>query len=730
MYAHVALQLPIPPLTYKVPADMVSRVVKGSAVRVNLRKKSQLGFITEIFNELPEAADYKINPIEDIADEIPAIPPSLLQFFLWISEYYHYPLGEVIASSLPPKLENPTQSRFLLNIDLDNLAPKETKELQSRGGKKWHLLKLLEEAPDTREVPEEFRATLKKLMKDGLVKAETVDKELAFLRKGFAGNSEPPALSAEQAAALFQLKRSLEQTKFETFLLEGVTGSGKTEIYLGAAQAALNLGKNVLMMVPEIALTPQLYGRVTARLGHKVAILHSGLTDRERSEQWHLIRRGATKVVLGARSTIFSPIENLGLVIVDEEHEGAFKQEDRLRYNARDLAIVRGMQSNATVLLGSATPSLESFYNVKTGKYKHLELKGRVTGNPLPAVTVVDLRKERPQGSFSPRLIKEIQNSLSQKQQVLLFLNRRGYSSFLLCADCGEVPSCPNCSVSLTYYQKRNSLQCHYCNHQELLTPTCKACGSTERTAGTLGTEQVEDQAKALFPEARIARVDGESTQKRDSLENLLLQIAQREVDIIIGTQMIAKGHDFPGIQLVAILHADSSVNIPDFRSSERSFQLFTQVAGRAGRGTWAGKVFLQAHNPDHQSIVYSSQHDFRAFAETELSVRQAFQYPPFVKLARILVTDLNERAARETAERIQADLIKHGSVQAEKMDFLGPAPAVISKIQNRYRWNILIKSPKATTLQALLKARLPIWRKALAKSTVLQVDVDPLSLL
>jgi len=733
MYAKVVLQLPLPPLLYKIPNNNTADLSIGSAVYVPLRGKSQLGFITEIIPNITNKPEYNVKNISHAADGIPPLPVVLLNFFSWISDYYHYPLGEIISSTLPKKLENPSALAYELLCNFEAITEVEKKKLCSRGGRKWELLEFCKKTGPihlSNSLSAQDKTTLKKLVALGYLKEIRIEKDLDFFGNKKASTNASYALTEEQAQALSVIRKSIEKKSFETFLLEGVTGSGKTEVYLGAAQACIANGRSVVIMVPEIALTPQLFDRVNKRLGNEIAIIHSGLTEKERSHQWHLVRRGKVKIVLGARSTIFSPIDNIGLLIVDEEHDGAFKQEDRLRYNARDLAIVRAMQSNATVLLGSATPSLESYYNVRSGKYKHLELKNRVTGSALPEVTVVDLKKEKPNGSFSSRLLEEIQNTLNQNKQVMLFLNRRGYSPYVLCASCGDVPQCPNCSVSLTYYQKSRSLLCHYCDFSVPMVSSCQKCNEKNILPGGIGTENVEEQVKSLFPTARVLRIDRESTQKRNSLENALLKIANKDVDIIVGTQMIAKGHDFPDIHLVAILNADSTINIPDFRSAERSFQLFTQMAGRAGRSIFNGTVILQTYNPEHSSILHSAKHNFKAFAEEELSLRKNFHYPPFCRIVRIVVNSMNNASAKMAIDAIANDLNLYKDMQTQPLEILGPAPSVIAKIQNKYRWNLLIKSPQATTLQRIIKNRLPDWKKRLPKSCVVQVDVDPLSLL
>ena len=693
MHATVALLLPLQPLTYKVPDDLVENIKVGDAVFVPLRKKKCVAYVLSLHKEAPGPSTHAIKEISGIDQETASLSKELLLFFRWISEYYHYPIGEVISAALPPNTTIPQQKYYSLCYSLDAIAAPLKKKLQARGGKRWALLEKIRREERLFEWDKAEQVHLKQFLANGLAEEKYREKEIRFLKSKTQTSNIIHSPSDEQSLAILTIKEALHKNSFSCFLLEGVTGSGKTEVYLSCASAAIAAGKSVLFMVPEIALTPQLFSRVTNRLGNEVAILHSGLTNKERSEQWHLIRSGKANLVLGARSTIFAPMDNLGLVIVDEEHESAFKQEDRLRYNARDLALVRAQKNNACVILGSATPSLESFYNARTKKYQHLQLSKRITGSALPKVKIIDLKKTNATGSFSEELIREIHAVLLAKKQCMLFLNRRGFASYILCEGCGEVPSCPNCSVSLTYYQKSKSLLCHYCDYKIPLFHTCPHCDSEKLNPGTLGTESIEQQAKELFPAASVIRIDKESTEKRNSLEEALNKVASGAADIIIGTQMIAKGHDFPGVHLVAILNADTTINIPDFRSTERAFQLFTQMAGRAGRSAWQGQVLLQTYNPEHPSIQYAATHDYKTFAETELELRSAFHYPPFHKLCRIIISDPSEAKAMKFSTSVANDILQIAKNASLSLEILGPAPAVLGKIQNKYRWNILIKS-------------------------------------
>ncbi|RZA08162.1 MAG: primosomal protein N', partial [Proteobacteria bacterium] len=425
----------------------------------------------------------------------------------------------------------------------------------------------------------------------------------------------------------------------------------------------------------------------------------------------------------------FAPMEGMGLIVVDEEHDSALKQEDHLRYNARDLAIMRGKIAGATVILGSATPSLETFYNAQMGRFKHIQLPERASGRPMPSVEVIDRSKSgHTDSSLSPQLMRAMDETLAAGGQVMLLLNRRGFSSFLICSSCGHVPQCPNCSVSLTNYQKSRKLKCHYCNHVEQVHEQCTQCAASPILPGTLGTESLEEEIKALFPDRTVLRVDRESMERKGALEAALASIASGESEIVIGTQIIAKGHDFPNIALVGVVNADSSFHLPDFRASEKSFQLFTQMAGRAGRGTKPGRVLLQTYNPRHPSIEHSCRHDYRGFSEEEMQVRHAFKYPPFSRMTRIIISAPDSALAEATAERLTKEL--HRISDPKLLEIVGPAPAVLAKVQNRYRWNIILKCTKAGPLHKAVQTMLELSQEWIDRRVMLQVDVDPVSLM
>ncbi|MGE3261445.1 MAG: primosomal protein N' [Bacteriovoracia bacterium] len=720
MFAFVALPLPLPALTYKVPAGL--KLAVGDPVKVRVRKKLMDGVVTKLAATLPQPAAYEIRSVEGASEDFPVLDSGTLQYLEWAADYYHYPLGEVLRTFLPP--DPSPKKRFVFRLTAEGKFRRDSGETV-KGKKQKEVLEFIGLREAVALDPER-RDAAKRLVESGWLEKYSVADDT--IPDAAAITSQAPTLTDHQAEAMDAIGRAIEAKKFECFLLEGVTGSGKTEVYLHAAELALQKNQSVLVVVPEISLTPQLVARFRARLGERIALLHSGISDGERSRAWHLLNKGAYRVCIGARSASLAPIKNLGLVIVDEEHDSALKQEDHLRYSGRDLAVMRAKFSGCPVILGSATPSLETFHNANVGRYRHLRLPKRTRGQQMPSVEVVDQSKYSSEETITPPLRFAIRETIDNGGQVMLLLNRRGFSSFLLCKSCGFVPECPNCSVSLTNYKNSSLLKCHYCGHAEEIPAACAKCNHAELMPGTLGTESLEEDVRRIFPDAAILRIDRESMERKGMLERALESIAKKEVQIVIGTQIIAKGHDFPDIALVGVVNADSSFHLPDFRAAEKSFQLFTQMAGRAGRGSRPGRVFLQTYNPNHPSIVHATTHDFRSFAEEELRQRHAFQYPPFTRLARIIVSSTSASLAESTAEMLGALL--HRGAARSGLEILGPAPAVLAKVQNRHRWSLLVKAPQAGMLHALLKSVLVPAIIKLDRRAGVQVDVDPVSLM
>lgn len=538
-------------------------------------------------------------------------------------------------------------------------------------------------------------------------------------------------LTIEQQIALDQVVDAYERNTAHTFLLHGITGSGKTEVYLQAIERALNDDKDAIVLVPEISLTPQMTNRFKARFGSLVAVLHSGLSAGEKYDEWRKIKRGEVKVVVGARSAVFAPFTNLGLIILDEEHEGTYKQDDSPRYHARDVAIWRSEYHQCPVILGSATPSLESFARAKKGNYTLLTLSNRPKEQPLPEVTIIDMREQLKNGNrsmFSLELAEAIRSRLDKQEQMVLFLNRRGYSSFVLCRDCGTVIECQNCDISMTYHRHQELIKCHYCGEEERVPTTCPQCQSEHiRFFGT-GTQKVEEEINKLFPEARVLRMDVDTTRKKGSHETILRQFGEGKADILLGTQMIAKGLDFPNITLVGVLSADTTLHLADFRAAEKTFQLLTQVSGRAGRHDKKGEVVVQTYTPDHYAIQFAQTHDYISFYHQEMMLRKQYAYPPFTYVALIQVTHEDVLMTAEYAHKAASWLKSHLSNES---DIIGPTASSISRVQNRYRYQCLIKYKKEPMLPEIMQQLIRIYRTEwMKKGIILQVDINPSSIM
>jgi primosomal protein N' (replication factor Y) (superfamily II helicase) len=537
-------------------------------------------------------------------------------------------------------------------------------------------------------------------------------------------------LNPTQQAAFQQIHEAIQARRFQTFLLHGVTGSGKTEVYLTAIETALAEGRSALLMVPEIALTPQMAGQFFSRFGDRVAILHSAFTDVERTEQWRRIRSGAASVVVGTRSGVFAPVQNLGLIVVDEEHDGSYKQEENPRYNGRDVAIVRAQGAGACVVLGSATPSLESRYNAEKGKYTLLELPGRIEARPMPVVELIDMRQEfletRKQETFSRKLIEALGQRVESGEQTIVLLNRRGFSSFVACRACGERVQCINCSLTLTYHKRDRRLLCHYCGYAEKVPSQCPKCQSEHIYFLGIGSERVEEELHRAFPAARIARLDRDTVTGKRQYETILHDFREGNYDMLVGTQMIAKGHDIPNVTLVGVVAADMGLGMPDFRAAERTFQLLTQVAGRAGRGSLPGIVLVQTINPDHYAVRLAAAQDYQGFYEKELNFRRMMHYPPFSAMANVLVRS----EKKEMAMRMSTELGFLLNPPPDKLRVMGPAEAPVPRLKNEYRYQFLIKAASRKALNELLQKIRNFAVEHKWGATALVIDVDPLTLM
>jgi primosomal protein N' (replication factor Y) (superfamily II helicase) len=563
------------------------------------------------------------------------------------------------------------------------------------------------------------------LARRGLVRLEM---ESIRPPNGFARDA--PILNAHQESAFQEIRAALEKSAFQTFLLEGVTGSGKTEIYLRSIEAALALEKNALLMVPEIALTPAMAGQFFHRFGKQVAVLHSAFGDAERAGQWRRIRNGQARVIAGTRSAVFAPIQNLGLVIVDEEHDGSYKQEETPRYHGRDVALIRARNAGAIAVLGSATPAIETRFNASQNKYRRLSLPERVAQRPMPAVKIVDMRVEfletKRQATFSRELLDQIRLRLEQREQVMLLLNRRGFSSFMVCRACGERLLCENCSVVLTHHRRDRRMLCHYCGFAAKIPSTCPACGSDHIQFLGAGSERVENELHDYLPTARIARLDRDTAAGKGSFENILDAFRQGNIDILVGTQMIAKGHDIPNVTLVGVVLADIGLGMPDFRAAERSFQLLTQAAGRAGRGDTPGVVVIQTLNPDHYAIRFAAAQDYEHFYEKELEFRKWLRYPPYAAFANVLVRAEKQEEALRMATQLGYVLNPPpGGIRV-----MGPAEAPVARLRSEFRYQILLKAVRRSTLREALRTLRAFAEKEKWRATALVIDVDPVNLM
>jgi len=633
----------------------------------------------------------------------------------------HYQVGN--------KLNKKTERSVKLVLSKDELiAFRDT--LKPTARKQRYLIDFFIEHPESIRLQQLLKTTscgesaVKALAEKGVIKiVQTEVYRDPFKERYFEKSSHLP-LTQEQQQVFEIVKESIDQRCHDVFLLKGVTGSGKTEVYLQSIDEVLKRNEEAIMLVPEISLTPQMVERFKGRFGERVAVLHSGLSVGEKYDEWRKIFRKEVQVVVGARSAIFAPFQKLGLIIIDEEHEATYKQEETPRYHTRDVAIKRGDYHQCPVILGSATPTLESFARAKKGVYKLLELKSRVNSRPLPAVEIVDMREELRGGNrsvFSKLLLEKIHEKIEKKQQIILMLNKRGHSSFVMCRSCGEVTNCPNCDISLTFHKYNSMMKCHYCGYEERMPHTCPACGSEAiRFFGT-GTQKVEEELMKLIPEARIIRMDVDTTSRKGSHEKLLQQFQERKADILLGTQMIAKGLDFANVTLVGVLSADTMLNLPDFRSSEKTFQLLTQVSGRAGRHELPGEVIIQSYTPEHYSIVLAAKQYYDDFFVHEMHIRRQNHYPPYYYIALITISHEDLMKTVSVADRI-SNYLRQGL--SKEAIILGPAASPIPRINNRYRYQCLIKYKREPQLHDLLRNIIEHYRQEMAQKG-LQINVD-----
>jgi primosomal protein N' (replication factor Y) len=732
----VAVALPMDKtFHYLVPDALVQKVQPGKRVFVPFGGRKLTGYVLA-FAQNSDAVTLK--EIISVLDDDPLWTGNELEFFRWVASYYLHPLGEVLKTALPAGINVQTRKgkdgtisggqkvRYeALYLPGDGALP-----ARALGVKASEVLELIRMEGEVSEavLRKRFGACgpqLKRLTELELLKKQQRELFRDPFREETVQRDTPRQLNLRQQAALDTLLERLGEREFAPYLLHGVTGSGKTEVYLQAIAQVLRQGMNALELVPEISLTPQLVHRFRARFDDGIAILHSGLSDGERYDEWRRIRRGLVRIVIGARSAVFAPLENIGVIVVDEEHESSFKQTDGLRYNARDLALVRGRMERALVVLGSATPLVTSLYAVEQGRLGLLSLPERVRGIPMPTVETVAMQGIK--STISPRLRQALEETLASNGQAIIFLNRRGFATFLVCNECSQPLTCPNCTVTLTYHRSRGQSVCHYCDYTVPAPGVCPSCGCLELKELGAGTERVEHELRELLPAARILRMDSDTTSGRGSHARLLNRMADGSADILIGTQMITKGHDFPGVTLVGVINGEASLHMPDFRGSERTFQLLSQVFGRAGRGDIPGRVILQALDPNHYAIQCAIHHDSNDFYRQELEFRGEAGYPPFAHLAALALSGTSEQGVELRAEASAALLLQIKRELALRVELRGPAPAPLYRLRGRFRRRILLKSASRADLRHLISA----WTSCREPATAVRefVDIDPVDM-
>jgi primosomal protein N' (replication factor Y) len=725
-------------LDYLVPEALSERVGVGSRVRVPFRERSALATVVAI---LGHSEAERLRPIEAVIGETPILSEELLELAKWISTYYCCPIEAVMRSLLPQVIRRAEVGwkKQLFVRPVRKIDNQEIEKLRRRAPRQAELLEAISRlqapvrAADLLRQTSLDNQTLRALVKRGLAEL----REEAVVRdphgdEQFIATSNLE-LNAEQVLVLKEITQALDSPESaRPILLHGVTGSGKTEIYLQAIRAALERGRSAIVLVPEISLTPQTVERFKGRFAEAqdaVAVLHSHLSEGERHDEWHKIHSGRARIVIGPRSAVFAPLKNLGLIVVDEEHENTYKQEEAPRYHARDVAVVRARIEKCVAVLGSATPSLESYYNAARGKYRLATLTQRIDEKQMPLMRIVDLRQERRKEKaiaiLSERLRAAIADRLEKSQQTILFLNRRGFSTSLLCSNCGEARNCPNCSVALTFHRHVARLSCHLCGHTAAVPKKCPACSQDALIYAGFGTEKVESTVAHIFPKATVRRMDADSMTRKEAYRETLRSFRTGKIDILVGTQMIAKGLHFPNVTLVGIINADLALHLPDFRAGERTFQLLTQVAGRAGRGETPGEVFVQTYTPFSPSIQFARHHDFAGYFQQELEFRERCDFPPFQHAILITVRSAHQARAKFSAETLARRLKETLGPEFILGD---PAPAPLEKLQAQFRFHILIRGEAIMRLSRLVRETLD--KLPFPEDVTVTVDVDPYQLL
>ncbi|MGB5193939.1 MAG: primosomal protein N' [Polyangiales bacterium] len=749
-YVEVALPVPLRRVfTYGVSDSFRGSLRRGSRVAVSFNRRKLVGVVVSGRENLPEGVKRAVD-IAGLLESEPVFTPELLRFLEQAAKYYMHPIGEVLRAAAPAlpagAMKRLRADGFLdaeENLPGQRVAHHLTWEIRATdddvgsvrlGARQKKLIELLRGRDsmfldELRSEISDPRSVVRALAEKGLLTFKEVEANPdPFFRTPVERDVPPPPTAAQQHAIDAITDAILEQ-RAEPFLLHGVTGSGKTEVYLRAIDEVRKAGAGAILLVPEIALTPQLVGRFRARFGDDIAVLHSGLTARQREDAWQALRRGRVRVAIGARSALFAPVADLRLVVVDEEHDPSFKQDEGFRYHARDMALLRAQYAGAVCVLGSATPSIETYHRANEGKMHLLSLPSRATGATLPTVEIVDLRRHRhgPTGHplLSGPLHAALGRCLDDGRQAILFLNRRGFSPSVRCEGCGAVAECPACSVALTEHRGQGALRCHYCDFHRPIAAPCVECGANEYHHLGVGTEQMQHAVEESFPNARVARLDRD-TASGEGVETVLDRLRTGVVDVLVGTQMVTKGHDIAGVTLVGVVLADQSLAFPDFRASERTFQLLAQVAGRAGRAETPGEVILQTFQPEHPAVRLAAQHDYEQFYGEEIMSREEVGYPPFARLVSVRVHSGAEADARNATQHLADTARQHQAVRDGAVQILGPAPAPLARLRGRYHYRLLLKSPDRKLLRnvaALLAARIDQG----LPPTHATLDIDPL---
>jgi len=740
MFVEAALPVPLRRVfTYRIPDSIRTAIKLGARMTLPFGRRNVTGYAVGLHSELPpdvEVDEAKIKDVIDLIDPEPLITPEILGLTQWTADYYASFWGEMLKASLPAginteriKPKRRKAVRLLPTVDGHKELSEQRRaicDLLSANGGEMLFTDLLERAGVG-------ASPINTLAKQGIVEVFVQDS----LRDPLAGATLPErddfTLTTEQQAALDEMRSALDNDRaFKAFLLHGVTGSGKTEVYMRSMRHALDTGRSALMLVPEISLTPVFSRRLRSVFGPEVAILHSKLSAGERYDEWRRIRRGDARVAIGTRSAVFAPLENIGLIIVDEEHDPSYRQHESPFYNARDVAVMRAHRAGAVAVLGSATPAMESFYNAQSGKYKYLRLPDRIGGRGLAPARLIDMREVFKRAgkhvALSFELLDAIKQTHERGEQIMILLNRRGFSQFVLCRTCGETMKCTNCDIALTYHRGGAKLLCHYCSHREKVPDVCPLCKSEYLYFVGEGTENIAEMLEKKFPEMRIERVDRDTMAHKGELEDILLKFAAGGIDMLVGTQMIAKGHDFPNVTLVGVISVDIGLGLPDLRSAERTFQLITQVAGRAGRGERAGQVLIQSYYPEHYALRHAREQDYDAFYAEELKFRRRLGYPPFSVLASIMIKHRDHAYASKNANLLRRSLDRANAARSSRI--LGPAPASLLRLKNEYRLQIIIKAASRRSVREMLEIALADAETHGCDLRAIFVEIDPVNLM